>query len=481
MSEARQIFANTVVLTTAKLAERASSVFLAFLISRILYATGLGVYSAAIAYYGLIAMAAEMGTTNFLVREIAKDRSKTSRYVVHLSVMATGVGAVVMALSAVALPSLGYSAELSRSLYVVILAIIPGTLNTIQEAVFVAHQQVVFVTYSTFIAALATVSASLYLLTHGYGVVSLLVIFVLIKYMVTVCYFFFIHSLAPLRWEFHPSFALTLFHDIKAFTASSILGGLFARPEILILSLVKNETQIGFYSAALKLVDLWYLLPQTYMINVFPVLSRSYHHADHTSQMIQEKSMKYLLAISLPLAVGLTVAAEPAVRLIYGPGFEPSIVALQVLAWNLPLYCSNAVLWRVLAARGQQGSVLRTQLITTCTRLVSGYTLIVSFGSLGAALATVANLLLHNCLLSFAIKRDGTQLSPWRVSWRFIVIALMMGATILPFNHQLPLWVLVPLAVAVYVTLVLVLKAFSPDNFALFRQIYLLRKVERRS
>ena len=450
------------------------------LISRTFHATGLGIYSAAIAYYSLIALAGGMGAQDFLVREIAKDRSRTNHYVVHVSVVGTVASVVIMILLLVALPHLGYSVELAAGMYAVTLAIIPGTLNTVQHAVFVAHQRVEFVMYTRFVAIIANIGLCLYLLTHGYGVVSLLAVFVVIEYLVMICFFYFINRyIGALRWEFKPSFALRLVWEMKTFTALSILAGLFAQPEIIILSLVQDEAQVGFYSAAIKLAGFWYFVSQIYMTNVYPVLCRSYYLADQKFQIIQDKSIKYLLALSLPLTAGIIATAEPIVRLFFGPGFEASVLPLQILAWDIPLAFFSAVLWRVLAARDQQDSVLWVRIITLFTRLGGGYFLISWLASLGAAITAPANLLLNTLLLAFYIKRSGIRINFLRLSWRFALAALGMGILTWTFSHQLQLWALVPLAGATYAVLVFLLKAFSPDDFALFRKIWQPGMAER--
>src|SRR4051812_6053656 len=238
MNQPRQIFKNTAVLGVSRLVDRASGLILAFVISRTLHVSGLGVYSAAMAYYALIATAADMGATTLMVREIAKDLSKTSRYIVHLAVMGTAFSAVVMALSLIVLPHLGYSRELAVGVFIVILAIVPGTLSTIQEAVFVAHQRAEFISYTTLAASVANIGVCVYLLAHGYGVLSLLVTFLVIQYAVAICYFFFINrSITALHWEFKFPFAISLLREMKTFAALSLLGGLFARPEVVILSI----------------------------------------------------------------------------------------------------------------------------------------------------------------------------------------------------------------------------------------------------
>jgi O-antigen/teichoic acid export membrane protein len=330
-----------------------------------------------------------------------------------------------------------------------------------------------FVTYTTLAASAVTVGVSIGLLLTGHDVVSLVIVFVAVRYLVLICYFYLINRyIARLHWEFQFAFARSLLHDMKYFAASSLLAALFARPEIIILSLVSTPVQVGLYSAALKLVDLWQIIPETYMINVFPVLSRAFARSDGEPQFIQDKSVKYLLAVALPLGVGMAVAADPIITLLYGPGFEPAVPLLQVLACTIPLYSLNGVLWRVLAARGRQNLVLRVQVITTVTRLAGGVLVIAWLTALGAALITTANLLLYNLLLTPYLRRAGLRLAPWRLSWRFALAAGGMGALLWAGGPYLALWALVPLAALVYGGLVVLLKGFAPDDYALLRRVW---------
>ncbi len=473
MSQADQIFKNTIVLGTARVVERAGTMVLAFFVSRTLGAAGLGIYSTAMVYYGLVAIAADAGATNLLVREIAKDRAQTSRYVIHVGFLTMVVSILATGLSFALVPHLGYSSTLAASIYVAILATIPGTLRSIQEAVFVAYQRVEFITCTTLVTAFVNLGVCLLLLKKGYGVVSLVAAFVLIQCLMAMLYFVLMaRHITKLEWIFDVRFALTLIRDIKSFAGSSLLGGLLSRPEVIILSLIKNEAEIGFYSAAIRLVDPWQLIPQTYMANVYPVLSKSYHLADQKSQLLLDKSIMHLLAVSLPLSAGLFVAARPIVHLFYGPGFEQSIVAVRLMAWNIPLVCLFAVLWRALAARGQQDQALRVQTIMTLVRLAAGYWLISSFAALGAAITTSASFLLHNLLLASYVKRDGTRLGLFRLGWRLALAAFGMGVVIWPLSRQLQLWALVPLAAAIYVALFILLGVLSPDDRALFRKLW---------
>lgn len=473
-NQPRKIFRNTLALVGSRAIERVSSVALGLFVARYLGATGLGIYSTAMVFFGLILLAGEMGATNFLVRELSKDRSCTNTYLVHLGGITVLLSMGMMLVSWIVTSKLGYSKELTAGIHIVILAIIPGVLKTIQEAVFVAHQRVEFITYSSLIAAVVNTGTTMYLLQHGYRSTGVLLSFAIVQYVVSLCYFVFINSyISRVQWRFNVRFAFGLLKEVKTFAGCSLLGGLIARPEILILSVFRDEAQVGFYSAALRIVDLWQLVPQTYMTNVFPVLARAEHSADcQKARVLVEKSIKYLLTLSLPLLVGIFVAGGPILRLAYGPGFEIAIPLVRVLAWSMPLASVSSVLWRLLVARDQQHLVLRAQLGVTLFRLGGGVALIAWSSALGAALTMTVSMLLYNFLLEFYVWRGGTRFEVFREAWRIAVAAVAMGPVAAYLINRSQIWITVPLAAAAYTGFMILLRGFAPDDFALIRKVW---------
>ncbi len=473
VNQPRAVATNTAALALSRSIEGASSVFLSFFVARRLGPGGLGIYSAALVFFALIMLAAEMGSTNFLIREIARYRARTSAYLVHLGTITLTASCLVLAIALLILPHLGYSDELRTCVYVIMCGTIPGTWRTIQEAVFVAHQRVEFITYSTLAAAVFNVLITLLLLYRGFGIVSLVVAFVVVQYALATLYLLLINRyISRLHWSLHWAFAMGMIKEIRVFAGSSLLGGIFARPEIVILSLFNNEAQIGFYSAALRLVTVWSVIPQTFMTNVFPVMAEAEHAGNgQRSQRIVDKSLKFLLAVSLPLAAGLFVAARPIVHALYGPGFEASVVPLKLMAWSIPLSSISAVLWRLLAAKGDQRLVLYTQAVTTVGRLAGGYALISLFASVGAAISNSLSLLAYNLLLGFFARRNGTRIKVLRLSWRLIAAAAVMGIVTASVVNRLQLWTVIIIAAGLYTIAVFLMKPWSAEDSAMFRQI----------
>jgi O-antigen/teichoic acid export membrane protein len=478
VSQARLVFRNTAVLAGARIIERTSGLLLALIITHHVGAAGFGIYSTALAYFTLIQWAGESGSTNLLIRELAKDRSRTSSYVVHTSVMALTLSGAVMTIAFIVIPHIGYGHDLRTSLMLIVLAVAPGTLNTIQEAVFVAHGRVEFETITTLVSSVILISASYVLIEGGHGVVSLVLVFVCLEYAVTLVYFGLINKyIARLSFEFRRSVALELFHEMKAFAGSSLVAAVAARPEIVILSLLGTEAQVGYYSGALKIVELFQFIPQVYMTNVFPLLARSFHANDGRLQQIQDKATRHLLAIALPISIGLLLTADRIIGALYGDDFDSAIVILRILAFNVVLYCVHAVLWRVLAARSEQGRVLRIQLVSTSARIGAGTALIATLRAVGAALSSPLYLVVHVGLLARAVRRDGTEISILRSNWRFGVASCGMGVAVFAMDRAVPIWFIVPSAAVVYAGFVLLLRALSSDEIALMKTLLPFRQL----
>jgi O-antigen/teichoic acid export membrane protein len=473
MNPFHSIFRNTAVFGFARLVERASTIVLGLLIARTLGASGLGIYSTAVVLYSFISIAADMGSSNFLVREISKNREIAGRYLVHVGAMAALAGAAATTCAWLVLPYLGYSDQLALSAYIVTLAIVPGTLKTVQEAVFVAVQRVEFIAYSSLLAGFVQVALALVLLRQGAGVVAMVALFAGIQCLIALAYFWFLRQyLRGVAWKVDVKFAWGLLRQMRAFIGSSVLAALFARPEILILSLFANEAAIGFYSAAARIVDVWHFIPDTYMTNVFPVLSRAHHKADGSARYVQEKSLKYLLALTMPVTIGTVVLAGPIVAMLYGPGFDVTAQLVPILAWTLPLAAVSSVLWRVLAARGRQGLVFRVQIVTTIVRLSTGVALISMFSEFGAVIVPPVVFVLNVTLLTWCLRREGAPVNLIGPVWRFAAAAGVMGALVYATRDSFGIAAAFILAVASYALAVFLFRAFSPDDVSLVRGLF---------
>jgi O-antigen/teichoic acid export membrane protein len=213
------------------------------------------------------------------------------------------------------------------------------------------------------------------------------------------------------------------------------------------------------------------MVPTSYMTAMFPVLSEVFQESRQKAANLQNKSLKYLLAIAFPLAVGMTITAGGIIPLFYGPTFQESIGVLRLLSWYLPLIFCNMVLWRVLVVRGNQKIVFRIQLITEILQALLALWLTPKFGCQGAAWALLGGNLAYTLGHVFYVKRSGIFLPLVQIGWRFVLASMVMGLFAWFFTPRLHLFVLIPVATVVYLAMIWILRAFSSDDIAIIKQV----------
>lgn len=466
------VLRNSALLAVAKVLQRATGFAVSLLIAGHLGAEGLGVYATAWTIYGVIVIAGDAGVAEYLVREISRDHSRTASYLVHLSVVSFGAAVVLMLIAWAVVPRLGYSDELQASVLVVLLAILPAVLNTIQEAVFVAHGRVGFEALTRFWTSMAYVLATAWLLQRGYGIPALLLALVVTEYVVAAVYFVLISRfIARLRLQLRWSLMLRLVRELRWFTASAALAAPFVRPEILILSLLATERQVGLYSAALRLAELPLLFSEVFMKNMFPLLSEAFGRAEDRFAAWQTVAVRVVLAFSLPLAGFFIAAADPIVRLLYGEDLAAAAPLLRILAITVVFFSLIAIFWRSLVARDRQRSNVAVQGLMVGVRLGGAVLLIAPLAAVGAAIASVMTTLVHLLLLARATARSGAHTPICRSGWRFAIAATAAGVLVSVLGRWLPLPVSLTGGAIVYLAASLAIGAITPDDRLLLRRL----------
>jgi O-antigen/teichoic acid export membrane protein len=476
MSETPSIFRNTGLLVCARVAERLTGVVLTLLVARTVGVEGLGLFATAMAYLGVIGVAGELGVVNLLVREISRDRRRTRDYVVNASILATAFSLVAIAIAEAVLTVLDVSPTLRAAIGVVLLAILPNTLNIVQEAVFVAHQRLEFEAAVTFVSSTLYVVAGSILLYTGHGVVALLGLYVAIQFVDTVLYYFLINRyVGRLSWTFDLHFTRNLLREMRPFAGTSVLSAVFARPEVLILSWFAGARAVGLYSAAVRLAQLAYELMNVFMTNVYPVLARLHERMDERFEVVRLQAQRYLFALSLPVSAALLVAARPVVETLYGSRFHGAVVLVKIIAIGIPLTAVWTVLWRVLSARGEQTLVLTVQAATVAARLALGFTLIPLFGGVGAAVTLPAAYLVHASLLAYCVRRRGANVRVLEAGWRFGLATAGMSAAMWITIQLTDVWFALGIALVAYVLLLVPLRGFTREEYLALRRALFFR------
>ena len=133
----------------------------------------------------------------------------------------------------------------------------------------------------------------------------------------------------------------------------------------------------------------------------------------------QNRSLEFALLLTLPAAIGLALAAEPLIRLLYERGaFTPKDTsatawALAAYAWGLPAFVLQKVLQPAYFARSDTRTPMRFAIINLLANVALSLLLFWGFSELGLmphvglALATTLSGWLNTALLWLTLARRG--------------------------------------------------------------------------
>jgi O-antigen/teichoic acid export membrane protein len=210
-----------------------------------------------------------------------------------------------------------------------------------------------------------------------------------------------------------------------------------------------DETQLGWYGAALRLFGTFVFLPSIVTTALFPAITRLHQQEPGALVPLMRRSAFWLLAVSLPIGLGTAIIADPLVRLLYGPGFMGTVPVLVALSVTLVFTYQNMLVGQYLIAVDRQNTWTIVMLFSTLAKFVLNLIFIpwaarlFGNGAVGAAsgllLAEMAMTVIGFIMLpKGVIGRDAALILP-----RLLLAGLGMVAVVAPLRHT---FILVPLA-----------------------------------
>ena len=173
---------------------------------------------------------------------------------------------------------------------------------------------------------------------------------------------------------------------------------------------------------------------------LLPELSRALKAGDHKhAENLQNRSLEFSLALTLPAAVGFIIIPQDIVRLVYERGqFDPAAtdatsLALAAFATGLPAYVMMKVFQPAFFAREDMRTPFIYSLIMVATNVALSLSLFPSLGHVGIAIATSISAWVNLSLLVGTQWKRGDfkpdQLTIKRLSL-LLLASLVMGAAI---------------------------------------------------
>lgn len=434
----RQISANAFSILTSDVMNRTTVFVLYALVARNLGAREFGQLSLALALFYTFQVFAIGGLKTLMIRQIAKDRSKTSAYFTNgcLLVAVSSTTSILALWGFVRL--MNYPRALSAPTLLLGLGLLPYTLSAICEGIFQAWEQMRYIAYVNVPMNLAKIAAAFLFLRKGEGLYSVVLILLFSFTSVAVIEL----AVVLLRFPVYSGSIDFNFLLKTARAAVTFLGidgtlAIMSSLNLLFLSKLATETDVGLYNAGTQVLVPLLLVYQSLAQSVFPVMCRKVEPGLQTLKKIAEHAVELVLVLALPAAAGLFFLGGWVLSVLYkNPTFVEAFPALKLMACVLIFQGLTSVLGQVLVAVHRESITLRIVIVDSAFNLAVGWPLVAYFGLRGAALALLLTRVVDCIQHYIPVSRLFSGISLVRMIWKpVLAVACMVGYLAILQSH----------------------------------------------
>lgn len=475
MNPIGRVAKNTLVRTVAEILNVALSAVFIIYIARHLGNANFGRYSFAISFAGLFVIFTDVGLHTIFIREVAKENRRAGKLLGNLLIIKSILALFTFSILFITINLMNYPLETKRLVYIMGIFVIGTSFLDLFNSVFRAFEQMEYEALIMFLNRSAIVTAGIFTLYLGFGLEGF-AIAILASNLLTLipC------SLLAFKRFSIPVLEIDIviwgyfFKESIPIGLMTLFTTIYLKAGTVILSILKDDTAVGLYSAPHRLIEALIIFPTLFLAALFPVFTKFHRSSRDSLLKAYESSFKFLLILALPMAVVTTTLADKLTVIIFGREFIDSAIVLSILIWASLFIFLNTLLSYLIIAMGRQKLNTISFGVSALANVILNTVLIPSYSYIGASIALVASQVilftLNFTFVSFGLVR----LPLHRVVLKPILGSLFLGGVVW-YIKEVNLLLLIFASSILYFVIMILLKTFSREEILAAKDLVKLR------
>ena len=477
MSTVRTLVKNTSVLFISQLLSYVLAFFYTLYSARYLGTTNFGIISFATAISGLFAIFTDLGLSTLTIREVARDKNRTAKYLGNH-------GSIKLILSLITMGALIIFVNIgtfdSITKYVVYLigsSVIINAFCGIFTSLFRAYEQMEYQSISEIINASIMFIGVLVCVFTRQNVIVMALVYVIASLAVLLYSFLMCtRNYGLIHFQFDFKFWKYLISNAYPLAITSIFALISFKMNTILLNMLTTSAVVGEYTAAFNLMQALIFIPTVFSTAVLPIFAKFYVDSKDMLSYSYQKSLKYLTLLSMPISMGTMVLANKIIMFMYGSAYVNTVPILELIIWALPAIFLSYILGTSIASINKQHETIKATFFCLLFSTIGNYILINLFSGIGAAMITVLNEVSMVLFYLYIMHKYGYKVPMKDILIKPFIASVVMGAVVYYLNLELFTSVIV--GVVVYFICILAIKTFDKDDIEILKQL-LPEKINR--
>ena len=411
----RRYFANTSWLFAEQLLRMVAGLLVGIWVARYLGPEQFGIFSYAIAFTSLFNSIAKLGLDGIVVRDLVKEPEQRDLYL-GTAFWLKLMGALLM-LGIVAIAMQLTSSDPLTNLYILIIA--SGAIFQSFEVVDFYFQSKVlskFVSICKMAQLFISSLLKLYFIYTG----AELIYFVLVTLLdqVTLALSLYIayrfQELGSFYGHFNKAIAKQLLKDSWPLIFSGLVIMIYMRIDQIMIKEMLGERDVGLFSAAVRLSEVWYFIPVIISTSLFPSIVNAKKISDKLYDTRLRRLYTFMIWLAIMIALPMTFLSNWLVTLLYGEAYREAGQILMIHIWAGVFVFMGVASSKWFISEGLQRHLTINTVAGAIMNILLNIFLIPKYGIYGAAIATVMSQALASYFMNILFKR--TRLNFFRLT-----------------------------------------------------------------
>lgn len=200
--------------------------------------------------------------------------------------------------------------------------------------------------------------------------------------------------------------AKKLLKDSWPLIFSSLVVMIYMRIDQVMIKEIIGDYEVGIYSAAVRLSEAYYFIPIIITTSLFPSIIKSKGSGESIYLSRLQKLYTLMVWLAIVIAAPVSIMSGFIVDLLYGSEYlgASSVLAVSVWAGIFVFFGSAWSKWML--NEGLQTTMMVMHILSLIANIFLNFLLIPSYGSFGAAVATLISYSLGHTVFAIFIKNQ---------------------------------------------------------------------------
>jgi len=192
-----------------------------------------------------------------------------------------------------------------------------------------------------------------------------------------------------LSWRWNFQVAKTLLKESLPLIFSGFAIMIFMKIDQIMLGQMIGDKEVGIYSAAVRLSEIWYFIPGAIVPSVAPSIYAAKDQSDKVYYQRLGQLFRLLTCIAVAIAVPMTFLSDKIVMVLFGNGYAGAGAILAVHIWTSIFVFLGFASSPWFIAEGLNHVTLGKTVFGAILNIILNFLLIPQYSGLGAAIATI--------------------------------------------------------------------------------------------